>query len=114
MRFPYQSNVSSPFGAPMGRKSGIFHEVKDAYEIWHEVEVPAEMALKLHLHRVPFVDGDYDQGGAYWGGGPDSLPLFCAWDSDGETTGTIYLRAREREDAKAQIKALYPNARFYR
>ena len=52
-------NVSSARGAPMGRRSidtGDYGRVK--------------------VRRVRMVDGDYDQGGAYWGGG---VPLYLLW-----------------------------------
>lgn len=66
-------------------------------------------AIKLHLRHVPFVDGCYDQGGAYWGG-PDNL--WCAW-ADGVV---IYVRDPDwdREAVKAEIREVLPNARFYR
>ena len=66
--------------------------------------------VKLHLHRVRLVDGDYDQGGAYWGGGFGLDPLFCAF-GDGVQ---VFLRARHRTEAKAKIRHILPNARFYR
>ena len=84
---PFEVNVSSPYGAPMGRRSD-----------------PIEG--KVHLQRVPFVDGDYDKGGAYWGGGRDTPPLWCAWNEE----GAAYQRAKSREDAKA----LFPGCSFYR
>jgi hypothetical protein len=92
-RLPFQFNVSSPRGAPMGRRS----------------EQPADMVGKVSLRLVPFVDGDYDQGGAYWGGG---TPLFCAWNFravDGEMR-VCYFRAASRADAKAKL----PGCTFYR
>lgn len=87
---PFQINVSSRFGAPMGRRSTPLEELA---------------GQKVHLERVPFVDGDYDQGGAYWGG-PPSEPLYCAWNEH----GAAYCRARSRDEAKQQ----FPGVRFYR
>ena len=83
---PFEVNVSSPYGAPMGRRS-----------------YPG-LEGKVRLQHVPFVDGDYDPGGSYWGGG--GLPLYCAWNED----GAIYVRARNRDEAKAKL----PSCRFYR
>ncbi len=88
LQLPYKVNVSSKYGAPMGRRSD---------------EIPA--GAKVHLREMPFVDGDYDQGGAYWGGG--SVPMFCAWTDEGLAT---YLRAQDRENAKAQL----PGLKFFR
>lgn len=75
-------------------------------------EKTTDMCGKVQLRRVPFVDGDYDQGGAYWGGGRYTLPLFAAWnfrEVDGEMR-ICYFRAPTREAAKA----LLPNCTFYR
>lgn len=81
---PFYDNVSSKYGAPMGRHSS------------------STLTGKCKLQRVPFVDGDYDPGGAYWGGGRDTPPLFCAWDAGGEV---IYLRAATRDAAKVALAA---------
>ncbi len=83
---PFESNVSSKYGAPMGRRSD-------------------SLSGKVRLQRVPFVDGDYDPGGAYWGYVPGN-GLWCAWNAEGER----YLRAPTREAAKAQL----PDCSFYR
>jgi hypothetical protein len=70
-----------------------------------------ELSGKVHLRYVPFVDGDYDQGGAYWGGGRYTLPLFCAWDEDGHV---VYFRSDSRETAKNRISSQNPTITFYR
>jgi hypothetical protein len=97
--YPFQEEVGSKYGSPMGRTSAD----------------PYQMKGKLHLRRVPAVDGDYDEGGAYWGsvgGSRDGAvaPLWCAW---GEVEGELlvsYVRAKDRESAKA----MFPYATFYR
>lgn len=81
-KVPYEENVSSKYGAPMGRRS-------DPIE---SLEGP------VYLCRVPFVDGDYDKGGAYWGGG--GQPLFCAWDENGSA---VYFRAPNRAAAASKL-----------
>ena len=91
MTKPFQMNVSSMYGAPMGRRSSR----------------EDEFVGKSHLQRVPFVDGDYDQGGAYWGRGYLAEYLYCAWDDEGHA---IYCRAKCRADAKAALTSL----KFYR
>ena len=94
MPFTY-TNVSSSRGAPMGR---------------HD-ELPDGPA-KLHLERVRMVDGDYDPGGAYWGGGYSTPPLYVAWDENGTQ---IFVRARDREDAKlAVLDTVSGDVTFYR
>ena len=76
---PFEVNVSSKFGAPLGRHSDNVLEGK------------------VHLQKVPFYDGDYDKGGAYWGSGGG--PLYCAWNED----GAFYVRAENREHAKKKL-----------
>lgn len=68
-----------------------------------------DLSGKVHLRFVRFVDGDYDQGGAYWGGG--GSPLFCAWDEEGRE---VYLRAASREAAKDKLLSKNPALKFYR
>lgn len=52
--------VNSKFGAPIGRHNTI------------PDKKPSE---RIYDRAIHFVDGDYDKGGAYWGGGRDSKPL---------------------------------------
>jgi len=94
MTKPFEVPVNSSRGAPMGRCCNF---------------LPDFVGVKVHLQQVPMVDGDYDKGGAYWGGGS---PLFCAW-GDNEKLGEqvfTFVRASTREAAKLLI----PGARFYR
>lgn len=86
-------DVSSRYGAPMGRRSFPYL---------------ATEAGRLHLQRVPINSGGYDRGGAYWGLG---APLWCVMDQDGNTQ---YFRAASRDAAKAQILAEWQGARFFR
>ena len=93
---PFQKPVQCRYGAPLGR----FDRLTD-------------FASRLHLERVPFIDGDYDQGGAYWGGYP-SLPLYCAWNDGANGMQACYTRAKDRQAARAGVLARYPGAKFYR
>jgi hypothetical protein len=86
--------VSCRYGAPMGRYTG---------PDYLETE-----AGRINLCRIRLDRGGYDPGGAYWGWG---APLFYACDGDGNSR---FFRAADRADAKAQILADYPDARFYR
>ena len=88
---PFQRKVSSKYGAPMGRDSSC---------------KPNELMGKVHLRYMPMVDGDYDQGGAYWGGVRGSY-MFCAWNENGVE---VYFRAASRKHAKTML----PNCTFYR
>ncbi len=95
------SDVGSKWGAPMGRRA--FHIARGLREF---------VETRLSLARVR-LNGDYDNGGAYWGGG--GLPLYRV---AGEFEGTeieFFLRANNRDHAKEQIRTLgYAAARFYR
>lgn len=82
---PFEESVSCKFGSPMGR--GPY----------------TQPTGRVHLQRVPMVDGDYDKGGAYWGGG---TPLYCAWNDE----GAAYVRAHSR----AEAKRMFPGCTFYR
>ena len=90
----YETKGYTQYGAQMGRNR---REGADDY-------LPADTPAKLHLRRVRLDQGGYDRGGAYWGLGE---PIYCAWDGEGRTR---YLRARDRQAARAQ----FPAARFYR
>ena len=75
------SKVDCKFGAPMGRLDYI--------------EAPTS---KLSLFMVKFVDGDYDDGGAYWGGGHK---LYCARDD--EKNFRVFVRAHTRKEAYDEV-----------
>ena len=92
------SNASSVRGADMGRRD------------WGLID-HHEHPMTMYLQRVRLVDGDYDLGGAYWGG-PPSLPLFCAWAEDDEAR--VFVRAKDRNVAKLEVKQYFPNAKFFR
>jgi len=89
---PFEYDVSSKYGAPMGRRSSLI----------------AELSGRVHLRQVRFVDGDYDKGGAYWGGGQ---PLFCAWDDEG---AVVYTRSDTRGGAKLWLSSCNRSIQFYR
>ena len=106
---------SSARGAQMGRRNVL--------------PAVAPAALKLHLTRLRWVDGDYDQWGAYWGNSGNG-DVYCAqseevypWRSnwDGSTVEEphrveIFVRAHSRESAKMQVREILSGVevRFYR
>jgi hypothetical protein len=56
------------------------------------------------------LDGDYDENGTYFGGGPDVQPIFWVSSEDG---GIDYvIRAKDIGDARAQVAAKYPGAKI--
>lgn len=73
----------------------------------------------MHLVRLRWVDGDYDQGGAYWGNtGLNSIYRAVSRDviafGDSLQLVECFVRATGRQDAKLAILAKLPNATFYR
>ena len=54
----------------------------------------------LYLQRLRMIDGDYDTGGAYWGGTPGQ-PMWCAFSAD--LSVMIFTRAATREEAKRAV-----------
>ncbi len=66
--------------------------------------------LQFELEWVPFMDGAYDAGGAYWGA-PDNL--YCAVArSDNQELVRAFYRASSREDAKLLVLEDYPESEF--
>jgi hypothetical protein len=62
-------------------------------------DLPFDAACELRIRQV-HLDGDYDAGGTYWGGGPGTLPLFCVFDGEDRVR---YLRAADYDAARAQF-----------
>jgi hypothetical protein len=81
-------NISSFRGAPMGRRNNI----------------PSDMSTlgKLRLERLKWVDGDYDQGGAYFGNTGKDYIYWAYGETDTEQVD-IFVRAVSRVEAKARI-----------
>lgn len=98
-------NVSSKYGAPMGRADSLPENVNQP--------------VKLHLNKMRMVDSAYDTGGAYWGANLGTGDMYCAEKiagAEGETeneSARVFIRARDRESAKRSILRLLPNASFY-
>lgn len=80
--------VSCRYGAPMGRPP-----------------ILDDRAALVTVFRVRMYDGDYDRGGAYWGGG---TPLYCAIGRDFRA----FVRATGRDDAIRQLADDHPELRF--
>lgn len=94
--------VYAKYGAPMGRPDIL----------------PETPPASLHVKRATPTDGDYDQGGAYWGNLHRS-PLFAVWgyDQNGDLF-TLYYRAPNaqvaREHAQTRIDRLMDATRAAR
>ncbi len=88
-------NGSSATGSQMGRRNQLPDD--------------REATIKLRMERLRFVSGDYDQWGAYWGGGSNSW-IYCAWLDQVR----VFVRAENREQAKLKVRDTLPQANFYR
>lgn len=84
-------NVSSPYGAPMGRLT-YGHAPSDP----------------CRLFRVRLDSGGYDDGGAYWGIG---APLYCATDED---QFRHFTRACDRQAAAGYFAKKFPGIKWAR
>lgn len=88
------SQNSTKHGAPMGRK----------------VIACSVTAPHFELEWVPFTDGDYDAGGAYWGAPAN---LYCAeFGSEYIKIVRLFIRADSRVDAMSKVREQYPDATF--
>lgn len=88
-----ESKVSSKYGAPMGRSELV------------------PILGKIRMRKVRVDSWGYDKGGAYWGVG---CPIYYA---EGNEHGYVYVRAADREYAKAiliELGYITEETRFYR
>ena len=97
--FHNDSNQWVCTGSRMGRTSWRGHD--------------ADSTVKCTIRKLRWVDGGYDEQGAYWGHTPGTHIYWCNFDI-GDTNEDIFVRAESRQDAKDQVRKQLPNARFYR
>ena len=102
---PYMRPVDTSRGAPMGRPTHDGPPVSPDRAEFREFYAREydEQAEPMHLRRVP-LHGDYDPGGAYWGGAAVAGSLYCAWNH----ARTYWTRAHSRKAAAANIRAQHP------
>ena len=102
------TECSCKYGAPMGRSA----EIPD----WVKCFRDEQKLVFLHLEKMPLVDGGcYDQGGAYWGcGNAETGGMWAAWLNDERGAVRLWIRARNREEAKNKANKGIPNAIFCR
>ena len=81
-----------------------------------DIEEDRQQNIKFHLYKMVMSPcGCYDAGGAYWGSGDFKTGyMYHAHGIGKEQHNNIFLRAKNREDAKKQVVKLFPNATFYR
>lgn len=102
MPMPPLTDLNCSRGAPLGRRNTC--------------EMLPEEVGRVFLQHVPFIDGCYDKGGAYWG---YPANLYRAYVEMEITEGVIdvfehFLRANTREKAKQALREEFPNITFYR
>ena len=91
--------ATSQYGAQMGRRNQIDHD--------------ATLPIKLKMEALRFQDGDYDMGGAYWGY-TRGTAIYCAHGEGTDGKVRIFVRAKNREEAKALVREDLPGATFWR
>ena len=88
------SDVGSARGAPMGRSDEIHSPEQD---------------VVFEVERLEWVDGDYDRGGAYWGGTKGEYIYRFEGESDAGIE-TMFVRATSLTKAFDQLKGTYSKA----
>lgn len=97
MKYPKLEKAYDRRGASMGR-SAIIEE--------------PEQSIKFHLYRMPMSScGCYDSGGAYWGAGD---PMYHAFGDGIDYKNELFIRAKNRNDAKKAVISKFKQAKFYR
>lgn len=74
-------------------------------------ENQSNTSIKCQLYRVRLNNGGYDRNGAYWGIGN---PLYACVPESCDHFNDWFLRARDRDHAKAVVIARWPKATFFR
>ncbi len=92
-------NVSSKYGAPMGRANNLPNDL--------------EAPIKLRIRRLPWIDHDYTEDGTYWGRNGCNHVYWANGDGLDENHD-IFIRAMNRREAKTLVRDILPNATFYR
>lgn len=90
------TDVSAALGAPMGRP---------------DVVSAAAGPIEFEIERMVLVDGDYDEGGAYWGG-VEGENIYRAEGTAPDGVDTLFLRARNLAAVKLAILETHPQATF--
>lgn len=109
-------NMSKQYPLPSGMRS-FYNEQREfvctGAMMGRMDDVPEEGAPwpKLYLFKMDMFDGAYDSGGAYWGVG-DFNTGWMYRVTDGRTIN-IFIRAKNRKEAKSEIVSQYPRARFH-
>ena len=82
-------------GAKMGRRNTLPQDLN--------------APIKLQMVRLKWVDGDYDQGGAYWGCTGRGMHIYCAFAEGVQ----VFVQSYSRTNAKELVREKLPNAKFF-
>lgn len=97
---PKLSKAFSQYGSSMGRSN--VHD--DA-----SMDKPVVFTVAL----LKMEDGDYDEGGAYWGAGDERIGYMYRATAEGEDVQIdLFMRALSIGQAKELVRADYPQATF--
>lgn len=88
------SEAGSSYGASMGRSGNA---------------VDTEFPVVFEIERLEWVDGAYDQAGAYWGRS-DNDYIYRAVGESADAVEEMFIRAKTLSEAKATLIETYPNA----
>lgn len=84
-------------GSSMGRRSS---------------RIQSDEPVKVSMRKLRWVDGDYDEQGAYWGYAAGTNIYWANFDL-GDSNEDIFVRATSRQDAKEQVRKQLSSAKFY-
>lgn len=90
------SNAASAYGAEMGRRNRI---------------TDRDFPVVFEIQHLEWVDGGYDQGGAYWGRTKGDY-IYRAEGESADAVEEMFVRAHSASEAKAAVLAEFPNASF--
>lgn len=90
------SEAGSKYGASMGRS---------------DTTVDTDFPVVFEMVRLEWVDGDYDEGGAYWGHTKNEY-IYRAVGESAEAVEEMFIRGKSSSEAKATLLETYANATF--
>lgn len=99
MKYPKLPNAVNSYGASMGRE---------------DFTPEPSAKIKFRLYRMLMVNYAYDSGGAYWGGGGKYGVMYHAYGEGPEHVNEMFMRTKTRDEAKAEVLRVFPNATFWR
>ena len=95
-----------------GEEPGAPVSLTDGKALCGDCKGTGKFSPKVSLRRLRWVDGDYDEAGAYWGYCSGTW-IYRAIFETADSCEDIFVRATSREDAKEQVREQLPGARFY-